>query len=561
MGVCGQNNDNKKIKRKKIIVESENASNLPAPIRVELPKPIMNSQWINNDFIIETKKNDDIESKKNDKIEPKNYDKIESKINDNIESKKNDKIEFKNNDINLKFEHSYPDLEEIEQKKNYIIKTNTDIEIFNLTDAENFVYESKIQDIFFEKEGSDDLYNILNDYEKKILTEFFLEKISYFFNDILKVEPINLKLDKNLVSNIIKNENSDIIYKNIIMEEINNIKNDPEKCKIQYLTVLLAGRHKIGKKSVIKYMLKDDKDLQIEKDNKDTNFTIYKSDKKPNFQYIKYKGIGYDNHNKTEEITKNTVNFISSRVESGNHNNFVHCIWYCITGNGIEDIEIRYLKEIMKAYPNSNIPIIIVYLNRKTPEKIKKIIKDELKDVEFAEVTPKDIRRPNNKIKKAEGDDNLENLTIKKINEALNSNMQKIMIEIIKKEVNDSIKNKNKTIKKQINDMNINNFITGYKKVMNDYDFINYLIDITGRNLYGFFRYPNNEKRISNKSLNLIINSSIIKNTKKMMNLYKSKINELIENIVNEMSEEFLDKQANIENFKKGIWNVNIKEV
>ena len=52
-------------------------------------------------------------------------------------------------------------------------------------------------------------------------------------------------------------------------------------------------------------MLKDDKDLQIEQDNNDTNFTIYKSDKKPNFQYIKYKGIGYDNHNKAEEITKN----------------------------------------------------------------------------------------------------------------------------------------------------------------------------------------------------------------------------------------------------------------
>ena len=56
-------------------------------------------------------------------------------------------------------------------------------------------------------------------------------------------------MEKKLVSNIIKNENSDIIYKNIIMEEINDIKNDPEKCKIKYLTVLLAGRHKIEKKN------------------------------------------------------------------------------------------------------------------------------------------------------------------------------------------------------------------------------------------------------------------------------------------------------------------------
>ena len=64
----------------------------------------------------------------------------------------------------------------------------------------------------------------------------------------MKKKKINLNLDKKLISNIIKNENAEIICKNKIINEIEEIKNS-EKCKIDHLTILIIGRHKIGKKN------------------------------------------------------------------------------------------------------------------------------------------------------------------------------------------------------------------------------------------------------------------------------------------------------------------------
>ena len=116
---------------------------------------------------------------------------------------------------------------------------------------------------------------------------------------------MNLKLEKKLISDIIKNENALIVLKNRIIKEIEVIKNDPEKCKIVNLTILLVGRHKIGKKNLIKYMLKSgDKDLHIEREGEGEDFKIFTSQKEPYFRLIKYKGIGYDENNKPEDITK-----------------------------------------------------------------------------------------------------------------------------------------------------------------------------------------------------------------------------------------------------------------
>lgn len=314
-------------------------------------------------------------------------------------------------------------------------------------------------------------------------------------------------------------------------------------------------------------MLKSrDKDLHIEREGEGEDFKIFTSQKEPYFRLIKYKGIGYDENNKPEDITKKTVDYITKQDAEGNHNNFVHCIWYCITGNGIEDIEIQYLKKLKKAFPDIYIPIIIVYIKGKIPEKMKKIIKDQLEldsnnyDSFFVNVIPKPIRRPDKTIINVKGDNTLRNTTIDKINEALKGNMQKIMIEKFKKEINNSIKKQNSEIKKQINNLNITNFITGFKTVMNDLQFINYLIDIFGRNLYSFFSEHNNISNmthITNNSLNLIINSTMIKTVKEMMQFYKLQVKNIIKNFVSQKAEEFIDIQVNIEKDKKK--NIQIK--
>ena len=222
-------------------------------------------------------------------------------------------------------------------------------------------------------------------------------------------------------------------------------------------------------------MLKSD-DENIDSVPKDADFKIYKSKNEPYFQLIKYKGFGYDKNNDPEDITKKTVKYITSRDKEGNHNNFVHCIWFCLSGFGIEDIEKKYLKKLQKAYSNVNLPIIIVYLKGKMPEKMKTIAKDELGVEYIDDIITNPIRRPDGSITPTHGDDDLKKLTIKKINEDLTGNMQKIMMENIETEIKKAIINKNSEIKRRIKNKNINKFIAEFINVKNDYDFIIFLI-------------------------------------------------------------------------------------
>lgn len=251
-------------------------------------------------------------------------------------------------------------------------------------------------------------------YEKQILSELFLNKISNYINNVLKDKQMNLNLDKKLISKIVKSKNVDYIFKKKIEKVLDDIKNNREKCKIEHLNILIVGRHKIGKKQLIKYMLKfDDRDLSI-KPVQVNDFKIFTSQKEPNIQLIKYKGIGDDKNNDPEIIAEKTVNYITKRDDDGNHNNFVHCIWYCISGIGIKEVEIEYLKKLKKAYQNVTVPIIIVSLNSEISIEKKEVINKELK-FDYLKVIPKEIRRPNNaENTKPEGGDKLQELTKKK---------------------------------------------------------------------------------------------------------------------------------------------------
>ena len=130
----------------------------------------------------------------------------------NPETIKQDKEKFTNN----KIEKSYPNLEEIEKKpenNKIITKETKQIKNYTLSDLESFRDKMIIQTKFFELDEieEDEIYKLLNEYEIKILSELFIMKNSTFSLNILKKNKINLKLDKKLISNIIKNENAEII--------------------------------------------------------------------------------------------------------------------------------------------------------------------------------------------------------------------------------------------------------------------------------------------------------------------------------------------------------------
>ena len=307
--------------------------------------------------------------------------------------------------------------------------------------------------------------------------------------------------------------------------------------KIEYLTVLLVGKRKIGKKKLIKYMLQ----LNNEEPNETYNyFRKYRSLKVKNLQLIKYKGIGYDNNN-ADAIRDNTISFIKEQISNGNYNNFVHCIWYCLSGTRVEDVEKRYLQELKRVYNDDSMPIIIVYIDEAIPKETETYIRNILPNIVIVSVIPKDIRLPNGNIRRSIGCDKLMKITIDKIMESLRGNMQLIMVKNIKEEIIRQIRNENHKIKNDIIEEIVNDFIFNYREVKNDSMFINYLLTILGRKLTKFF------KNISNTSLNLIIKSNIIRNIKTFINKFKNILINRIEQDINNIIKEFIDDQVIME--------------
>ena len=393
-------------------------------------------------------------------------------------------------------------------------------------------------------EGKDKLFAELKKYEKDKLTLEFTQNISNCFN-ILKNNQINLILEPKLISNIIKNENGENILKDKISNFINDMERSEDKnLNIDHINILLVGRSRIGKKLLSKLVLNN---CDLKKRDPKEDFVEYKNEEEKEIQLIKYRGIGYDDNNDPEIIKDKTVGFIKARSNTNNPNDFIHCIWYCIVKGRIEEVEIKYLKMLKKVYENDCIPIIIVYLQGNIPEKIKKEIEEEVPNLEFFNVIVKEIKKPNGKIVKPNKND-LITKTIDKIKDALNGEMQKIMIQSYINNIKKKINDENKQIKQKIINLNIKNFINEYNTVLNGNKFINYLINILGRNLKLFF---NVQKNITNRSLNLILYSNIIKNIKNYINTCNNDIRNLIEDISNGNSEDFIEKQVNLEKLNK----------
>ena len=402
--------------------------------------------------------------------------------------------------------------------------------------------EYKIQDYNWvekqEQGNEDEVYLKLKKIEKIELENIFISLKDNFEKYNFQKENLEFKLDQNLVQNIIETENSKAIIKKNIINEIQIIKSNENKYKIDHLTILIVGKRNIGKNSLIKYMLKlDDSDL---KKVPKKDFRAYQSDSIPYLRLIKYKGIGYGELNDVERIKKKTLEYIKEQTKKTNYNDFIHCIWYIIKGQRAEDGEIKYLKELKKAYINVHIPLVIIYLNEYGDGKIKKM-EESLKDlnVNFVNVIAKNIPRPDGKIEKVKGEKQLLNLTLNKCNEVLKGGMPKIMMENISNEINKKMKRNIQEKTKKITGLIEEKFMKEFNYVYKDNAFIDYILNLLGRNLTIFY-----DKQISNKSLNMILNSSVVKNVENFMKNVKKKTEELISNKVVSQAKNFLDLQV-----------------
>ena len=160
----------------------------------------------------------------------------------------------------------------------------------------------KEEDIFqnylsTEKENSlDNSFIKLKEFEKEELKNLFLSLKKDYANKILKDKYFRLNnIDLSIITNIVKNEESSLIYKKKIVDEISYITEKKEEYKIEQLTILVIGKKRVGKSTLIKYILKLNENetnntkqnivSEIIQDDND-NFISYKSKNVPYLKLI-----------------------------------------------------------------------------------------------------------------------------------------------------------------------------------------------------------------------------------------------------------------------------------
>ena len=297
-------------------------------------------------------------------------------------------------------------------------------------------YESRVSSLESEKSSLSNQINKLQEEKKLLVNEKYKNELKEFFKSQIKIIKDNINENffeinffdeikiNQLIEKVIKGENLEEKY----IKELENIAIDNSKKinLVKHLNIILAGNTGVGKTSLINTILKYSKDeclkTAIGRPCTMEEPKYYESNKIPLLRLADTRGIEKANY-KIEDLKKSIDKFIKGKLEEGNPDFFVHCIWYCIGGTRLEQIEIDTLNYISKLYKFNPLPIIIVYIQEVSDQKMNEMeeyIKSNLK-FDFAPIFTIDKLNNQNKEIKQDCIDKLKHLSVIKAKEAVKS--------------------------------------------------------------------------------------------------------------------------------------------
>ena len=415
-----------------------------------------------------------------------------------------------------------------------------------------FLNQFEVQKTYFgnKKKLHDSVFELINEEETKELTNFFNSNKDEFIRQILNYLSLQqININPNNISQIINSENGEEFYNQKILDIISKINNNKKAFRINYLTILVLGKSGVGKSSLI------NKILGVNAPTGNGHFvttktTPYQSKSMPFIRLVDTRGIEISVNYGAKQVEQESINFINSQLETKNINNFVHCIWYCISGNRFEEQEIKLIASLQGSYENNKIPIIIVYTqptDADTIKQMKSYIRNKKIDCsDFIEVLAYDKNIFNGQKLKSFGTKELLSLTLNKCKKALKGDMCSVMVSQISKEITNNLMGENSNIRNYIYEQSILNFINGYN-FRSDKDFQNTVIDMFGYNINYYLN-----KNIRKKTISIIENTDLIYfHNNNFIKYYHQQVNSFISNIKNKLAFDFLNIQAKKEK-KKG---------
>ena len=222
----------------------------------------------------------------------------------------------------------------------------------------NFKFEiKKIKDSFYSEIDKGIIVKIKEFYLKKKSKEIDLNS-----NRLIKLLHKNYDKLSQRIFQMVKNEFS-INIEDSYKKEISSVLENSFK-ENNHINTMVIGPAGVGKSTLInsvlkikgtKFEAKTGVGKSITKETK-----IYTSEKVPILRI--YDTPGFDFKNDINTIFKTVKSIVEENLSLNDPDKFINCIWYCICGKRFNDEEKIFIKEIMKLYSGSYLPIIILIL-------------------------------------------------------------------------------------------------------------------------------------------------------------------------------------------------------
>ena len=292
------------------------------------------------------------------------------------------------------------------------------------------VFKTKYSNFKLGKEYEKNLKEIKKNYFDSIRKDLQNKKEEYIRDNLADY-------DERKLEEIVKNLFKDDKFSELIQIKVKTFIDQMNfETHTSHFNILVLGSTGVGKSTLINSVLKlDENSPNAAKVGKGKPVTLgeprpYTSDKVKGLKLSDTQGIdksGYD----ITKLKESVVNLINNNANLNIPDNFIHCLWYCVSAHRFEKIEIKFLDELMKVYQDETLPIIIAYTQCTSEEtgeamakEIKKTCMEQKRKIEVIPLLAQDMKvgkKDNPTILPKYGVDKLLESSFKKIEGAVQS--------------------------------------------------------------------------------------------------------------------------------------------